>query len=483
MTTADDVRQFVHDPLAFFDFVIINTANGRARFGDVMADFQRERFAALAPALAAVAEGRKPEIGKHLWEGTKGSSKDSDLAIAVIWLLVFSPRPLLIQVGAADREQADELRKAAAGWLRNNSWLGKRIEIQANRILCEKSGAVCEIIPADTAGSHGARPDVLILNELSHIRQQEFAENLMDNAAKVPNNLTIIATNAGDVNHFSFKWRELYRTSPRCSFHQFTQTAPWLDPADVEDARARNSIARFNRLWQGVWSTGSGDALDATDIDAAINANLSNHLVLPDCYYIAGLDLGLRSDATAFVVLGFNVELQAIYLAGISAWRPTPEKKVSIEEVEKEILYRNRYYNGFAEVSIDPWNAESTIERLRKEGVPVFVHDPSAANKHDAAMAILTLFRERRIEIFPDADLLKDLRACSIVERSSKLKLELVHDERGHCDRLEAMSLAAARASTALEHYVPPNARGPARPQYICDNSSLSDSEFSRYGF
>src|SRR4051794_22757350 len=120
---AVDIRKFASDPIAFAEALTIQSARGRARFGDVMADFQRERFTAIAPALVAVAKGEQPPIGRFWWEASKGCSKDSDLAVCILWLLAFSGRPITAQVGAADQDQADELRKAAKGILFCNPWL------------------------------------------------------------------------------------------------------------------------------------------------------------------------------------------------------------------------------------------------------------------------------------------------------------------------------------------------------------------------
>jgi Phage Terminase len=183
MPTNEQFRKYASDPVAFIADLTIPGARGAVRFGKAMPAFQRDEFKALAPALLAVANGQKPPIGRYWWERTKGASKDSDLACALLWLLAFTRKPLLCQVGAADQDQADELRKAAKDVLRLNPWLGQRIEIQRSQILCGGTSSVVDIIAADTAGSHGARPDVLILNELSHVTKQEFAENLMDNAA------------------------------------------------------------------------------------------------------------------------------------------------------------------------------------------------------------------------------------------------------------------------------------------------------------
>jgi hypothetical protein len=218
MPTADSIRRYASDVNAFLDDLRIPSARGNARFGQCMAKFQRDRFGSIISALLAVASGERPAIGRHWWEATKGASKDSDLACCLLWLLAFSRRPLAMQIGAADQDQADELRKAAKAILRLNPWLAQRVQITNWKLVCPATGSEALIIAADTAGSHGARPDVLILNELSHVTKWEFAENLLDNASKVPQGLVVIATNAGFVGTPAWKWRELARNSPRWSF-------------------------------------------------------------------------------------------------------------------------------------------------------------------------------------------------------------------------------------------------------------------------
>src|ERR1043165_5689139 len=114
------LKQFKSDPLAFFNALIIPSALGVHPFAEAMADHQRDWFKAIAPALLAVAAGEKPPIGRFWSERTKGGSKDSDCACVLLWLLAFSPFKLDMIVGAADRDQAGELKKAAADILRLN---------------------------------------------------------------------------------------------------------------------------------------------------------------------------------------------------------------------------------------------------------------------------------------------------------------------------------------------------------------------------
>ena len=54
------------------------------------------------PAVHALKYGRLPRIA-------------DDLAVAMLWLLAFSKRPLTCQIGAADQDQADEMRQIMKG--------------------------------------------------------------------------------------------------------------------------------------------------------------------------------------------------------------------------------------------------------------------------------------------------------------------------------------------------------------------------------
>ncbi len=115
-----------------------------------------------------------------------------------------------------------------------------------------------------------SRPDVLIVNELSHITKQEFAENLMDNAAKcrtvwLQSQRTLASWARGNTSGES--WPALPTAGHSTNGHN--RLRGWIQ-AEMDEAKLRNSTARYLRLWHGVWASGAGDALDAADIEAAI---------------------------------------------------------------------------------------------------------------------------------------------------------------------------------------------------------------------
>jgi len=480
----NELQQFAADPLAFLAELIIPSVHGPRRFGDCMADFQRLRFESLAPALLAIARGEKPPIGRHFWEATKGASKDSDLACCLLWLLAFTTRPLTCQVGAADADQADELRKAAKDILRLNPWLQPRIGIQNWRIVCEATGATCEIVAADIAGSHGARPDVLIINELSHVAKQEFAENLMDNAAKVPHGLVVIATNAGFLDTWQYRWRELARESDRWSFHQLAEPAPWLDPAELAEVRIRNSTSRYMRLFYGTWSAQTGDALDAESIALAFSTNhqpmLGNE---PDMGFLAAADLSTRRDRSAFCVLAFHWPTQRIKLAHLQTWTPGVDGKVNLQTIELHIVEcAGRFNFGQNGLFIDPWQAELMSQRLIDCGINVVPVPFSAPNLNKMASSLLQVFRECKIDLYEHAELRRDLGKLCIVDRGfGAYKLVAPRDSTGHADAAVALSIALPFAAEAAMTYQEPIDTS-ALPQSIGDFSSAQDDMLRSYG-
>ncbi len=63
------------------------------------------------------------------------------------------------------------------------------------------------------------------------------------------------------------------------------------------------------------------------------------------------------------------------------------------------------------------------------------------------ARDLVTTFRNRKIELYPDDNLLNDLYRLSIVERRYGYKLETVSDERGHANTATALAIAFAACS------------------------------------
>lgn len=465
-------------PADFRDDLILPSAQGPKRYGDIVQPFQSERYADLDQDLIAVARGDKPPRGgRHWWEATKGASKDTDLAINLMWLLAWSPRFLRCQVGAADRKQAKELRDSAKAVLSENPWLEDFLKIDNYQIKNPHTESEVEILPADIAGSHGAKPNVLVINELTHIRPQhkEFAENLMDNADKVDFGVVIIATNAGQIDTWQWQWRETARTSPRWAFHKLDRPSPWTSEDLLAESRRRNPKARYDRLWNGIWSTGSGEGIPPESIDAAID---HEHRPMtgkePGYVFVAGLDIGIHRHRTGLCVVGIEIghmEWEEIpenerrklpdwpgvkqpetrrqvkrggsgmvKLAYTRSWKPGPGGPVDTIAVENEVERVAKEFR--CPVFYDTNQAERSAQGLRRKAIRMEPVNFTSSECRGMATATLEMFADRKVVLYADTTLITDLRKMEVVEKSYGFRIEQPEDDQGHGDLGTAYLLA-----------------------------------------
>jgi hypothetical protein len=442
---ADSFREMFANPSLFREHLVIPAGRGAARFADVMADFQRQDFTRIDPALIALARGHKPEPGRFWFERTKGASKDTDSAVSLLWLLGFGRRPLACQVGAADQDQADELRKAAKDILRLNDWLAELVQVQSWVLLNGRTDARCEIIAADVAGSHGARPDLLILNELSHVTKEDFAKNLLDNASKVPHGMVLVATNAGFVPSWQFDLREMARTSPRWYFSSYTQPAPWLEDAEIDEARRRNSANRFARLWEGQWVPESGDALSTADIEAAVTLPSATLAKEEGYSYFAGLDIGIKRDHTSLVLVGLHYLTRRLKLCLVKDWKPPAGGKVNLAAVQNEARWLCHHFGCV--LHIDPYQAELMGQNLESQGVGIELVPFVGKTLNEMASNLIECFADRSIDLFRCETLLDDLRRLQLKETPAGWRLVPARTASGgHGDRATALALAVLAA-------------------------------------
>lgn len=483
-----DMLRYQTDPAAFQRDIVLPTGQGPRRFADIMADFQAERFAIVNPSLIAVARHEPPPISRVWDERTKGASKDTDWSVNLLWLLAFSRRPLRMQVGAFDAEQASEVRLIIRDVLRQdapvNTFLREVIDVQADQIVNAHTGGIIEIMTSDKWGSHGSRIDVLLLNELTHQPSDGFAETLMDNCDKMPNSLVVIATNSGHDPSWQLQWKRLFQTSDRWRVMEYSRPSPWVSDAALAESAKRNPAGRFERLWHGVWSAEESDpAIDPADLAAAFVPGL-----LPldraerDFDYVAGLDLAIVRHAAALVVLGIDrsrTGFGRIRLAAVKVWRAPSGRRIDLQAIEDACFAAHAAYS-LQGLTIDFWQAAFMGQRLARgagdfglakprfdhfglppparPAVPVIEFMPHSKNLQAVATAVREAFADRRVMLYENADLKADLKRLRLVERpNSSFRLMspevLAATREGtgagtpHGDAATAFSLAMLAAS------------------------------------
>lgn len=444
---ADEIEQVFQKQCAenfrcFYRGLSIRSSYGSRVFENIMAPFQRRFFEDIADALESLRNGDMPECRRYWLERTKKASKDADLAVIVLWIMAFPVRPFYAQIGAADREQAAIIRERISHLLECNHWLNDYVELVGNEIRSKKvmadgrAMARCDIMASDIAGAHGGTPDLLIVNELSHITRWEFVENLLDNADGVPQGMTIIATNAGFKGTPAEVWRKNAVLNDNWRVHVLDSPAPWHTKETIDEAKRRNPPSRFKRLWYGMWVSGKGDAVAEEKIQAVFKLHGPASGPVPNWIYVAGLDLGIKHDHSGFVVLGINIAELRLEVAYWEAWEPDKRTgEVWLPGVEKVVLEKCQLFRT-AYLFYDPHQAVLMIQQVkhRLNCKPMTFSSPK--NLMLMASSFVQVLENEKLLAYDDATyrLQRDFAKFNIVEKTYGLRLEAVSDEDGHAD-------------------------------------------------
>lgn len=485
---ARNLRSLQTDPKAFREAILIDSDSGPVRLGSVLDPWQRADFEALDPAWQRVCgnvPGILTQIQRGYLERPRGHSKTSDIAVSVTWALFASKRKLSGVVAAADADQARLIRDAIDKLLRLNPWLGTVLTVGRGRIENKHTGSDLVVLSSDAASSYGLTPDFVICDEITHWQKRDMWDSLLSATAKRRACLLLVIANAGFSESWQWSTREAIRNDPAWYFHRLEgPQASWILPAHLEEQKRLLPSKVYRRLWLNEWSQGAGDALESADIDASVTLQGELHEPERGWAYAAGLDIGLKRDATALIVIGKHCgyvekvlthkpteplqnrvladlgmikppkSAKAEYrrhegtgrlkLAAVRVWRPQGGR-VELEQIESEIVRLNDRFL-LSSVAFDPWQAEYLAQRLEAQRITTEPVNFVPTSLQEMATATLDAFRERQIELYDHPALLADLRALRVAEKSYGYRLESPRQSSGdgthHGDTATALAIA-----------------------------------------
>lgn len=469
MIDAKTFARYASDPAAFRAELLVDVDGSVRRFGDVMDDWQRADFAALDPALLqAAGRAAGPAKGRAYLERPRGHSKTTDLAVLCTYALAFSSRPLRGFAYAADRDQAALLKDAIATLCRLNTWLGAILTVERDRVVNVAdghpgSGGTLAIETSDVGSSFGILPDLIVADELTHWEGDgSLWHSLISSAAKRASCLLCVISNAGFVDSWQWGVREAARTDPDWYFTRLDgPRASWMTPERLAEQRRMLPTVAYARLWENQWSSGGGDALTREDIAAAFVDGLAPMTGGERGYrFVGGVDLGLKRDSSAVVVLGAHATSGKIRLARHKLWRPMPGRKVDLMAVERYLRELDEQYKLEA-VGFDPWQAEHLAQRLeadhrsrngrQRHWVKPWMREvaPLAANLREMASLTIESFTDRRLQLYDCPPLHADLSKLRVEEKSYGFRLTSPRDATGHGDTASAFCIALMIAHEA----------------------------------
>jgi hypothetical protein len=440
----DDLERKIERSEQSVDLMSALVLEDGQHWGAVAADFQREDAAAIFDP---------SEIAPRWFFYTRprGGSKSTDAAgVALAWLAAEAPAGARGYIVAVDGDQAALDVDAADGLVNRTPALRSVVTVQATKIAA-RSGASVEVLAADGPSAFGLRPHLVVVEEFGQWPAtrgyRRLWTALLSAMGKVPGSRLVILTSAGEPGHFSHKVLQEARRSDRWRTSEIPGPLPWVDPAELEAQRPLLRDSEFARLHLNVWTASEDRLVSEEDLEAACVLDGAQAPV-PGVSYIVTVDAGLVNDATVVVVAhveamgeGYGAP-QRIVVDRLKRWKGTRLKPVQLLAVEEYIEQASREYHG-APLHADPYQMQSSLQRLRAKGVRALEFTFSAQSVGRVANALHLALRNKLIALPNDPDLIDELGRVRLRETSPGA-VRLDHDSGEHDDQAVAIAIACA---------------------------------------
>jgi len=462
----------VTSPRAFRKALLIDHCGEMVVLDSVLDPWQRTDYEVLDAGWGEVAgwkqETDRPAHKMAYLERPKGHSKTTDLAVMVLWVMYASRRNLNGIAAAASKEQAQKLRDAVLILCRLNPWLGKYIQVNQFEVRNITTGSEFKILASDESTTQGPNPDFVIMDEVTHWKKRELFDTIFAAAGKRPNCMVVIISNAGDDEGWGWHWeiREIIRNDPTWYFHRLEgPQASWQTKASLDAQRKLLTSNAFRRLWLNQWTSGSENGIDPQLIEEAA-AKLSGpwKFATPPAYdaCIAAIDLGIRRDHSAFVVMGINIAECKIALVASKQWIPSdyPNSKINLADVRLHVIAECKRLNVIG-MAYDPSQAELLAEDVAKAGTPAYAYPFTPKNCRVMTKTLLNCLNRGMLELYRDPILIQNLHAFKIIEKGMNLKLEATRTATGgHCDLGTALVISLPWCIGTIRTHAPDKLAG-----------------------
>ncbi|MBT4863956.1 MAG: hypothetical protein HON53_02400, partial [Planctomycetaceae bacterium] len=349
-------------------------------FGARIQPWQHRDFCALDPAWQQLAgsresrvEGLEPDaaqppqsssgLARAYIERPRGHAKTSDMAIQIAWILLFAKRRIHGLAAAADRDQASLIWDAVRRIGRANPRLCQDLQFRKHLIVNRRTDSRLDIISSDVQSSWGALPDFVICDELCHWEKPDMWFSLLSSAAKRPNCVLVVLTNAGVGRGWQWEVREAARNSAAWYFSSISGAqAPWITTESLREQQELLPNPVYERLWQNVWQHSDGEFVTLEEAEACCNPALSiQERGQPRRQYVAAIDYAEKHDYTVGVIV--HREGDKIIVDRLDVVVPRPGQPTKIAWVED---WMNRVIHDFDDVTFvfDDYQLLGTIQKM-----------------------------------------------------------------------------------------------------------------------
>jgi phage terminase large subunit-like protein len=474
------LERWQREPVSFIAEVLRNPKTGRPF---ELLDAQRQFF---AHCWRTGADGRLlyPEqcIGMIKKTGKTGTAAMHVLTTT----LVFGGRYAEGYVVANDLEQAQGRVFSAIRQISESSPLLRReAEITQSRITFPQTGAVIQAIGSDYASAAGAHPVISSFDELWGYTS-ERSRRLFDELVPVPTqpiSCRLTTTHAGYENESVLleemckRGRALPEIAPGLHagdhllfFWSHEPLASWQTESWLAEMRQITRPIQYLRQFENRFVSSESAFIDMALWDRCVDPNNGRAVADRRLSVWVGCDASTKHDSSAIVAVTFDQQAQKVRLVMYRIFQPSPDQPLDFEStIEAELLgLRKRFH--VVRVLFDPYQMQSTAQRLQRVGLPIEEYPQSPSNLTDIGQNLFDLITGGNLAVYPDPALRLAVSRAIAVETPRGWRI--AKEKQSHkIDVVVALAMAchaAVEGQARTPVMVPPGlvAKILSRPRY-----------------
>jgi phage terminase large subunit-like protein len=330
-------------------------------------------------------------------------------------------------------------------------------EITKDKITFPELDATITAIPSDFAGAAGGNQNIAVFDEVWGV-VSERAHRLWDEMIPPPTRkigcrlTTTYAGFSGESNLLEDLYKrglaqpqigtDLHAGDGILMFWTHSPIAPWQTDAWIAEMRRSLRTNQFLRMIENRFVSSESSFIAMEKWAACVDPDATPMISAPDLPVYVGIDASVKHDSTAVVAVTFCKATQRVRLVAHRVFQPSPDEPLDFEATIEAFVLDLAKRFAVRKVLFDPYQMQSTSQRLARAGIRIEEFPQSNANLTLASQNLYDLIEGRNLALYPDQAMRLAVSRCVAIETARGWRI--TKEKQSHkIDVIVALGMAA----------------------------------------
>lgn len=412
-----ELELYRRQPMKFRESILVPVNNKLTPFKDIMSPVQKQDFEARDEAMLWTArvpkfnkigkpvERAAPSVRQFYTQRSRGYSKTSDIALDLIWLLIFCQHKIDGMMVAEDMDQARLMLIQAAKIVDNNPWLADYVDIQKKAIVNKKTGGAFNAWTSDVGSAWGATPDVVICDEFSHWTSKEWWDVTYSSFGK-QGSLIVVGSNACKTGSWQIDLRETFKKDLAWYCSIPLGAAPWVSQQTLASQKSAIGYLEYLRVLLNEDSATGNTFIGKSFLEQCVDPDLERQEMGSDHVptYFVTVDYAERTDRTVLTVGHLYDGTVIIDRMDVIDPLQRPTTTILVSEVIERLDQIDVLFGRHSNIVFvfDKYQMAHVIQCLKAAGKTVVEFEfKGGVGNHQASVLLQQYLMEKQIRWYP----------------------------------------------------------------------------------